>query len=590
MKRGKLGELLSYAGAFRAFTYLSWILSGISAVLALFPFIFIFFIIKEVVAVAPDFSKAVSIVQNGWLAVIFALLSLVVYIAALMGSHVAAFRVARNMKVAMLEKIALIPAGKIEVLGSGKVRRIVTEASSATETYLAHRLPDLVSSLVTPLGIIVLLFVFDWRFGIATLLPILLAFFSMMKMTGKKMKEDMKNYNDALMDMNNMAVEYVRGIPVVKAFAQTVHSFSNFKASIERYSKFCLSYTVNCRRPMVFFTLFLNSVFFFITELTLILISSREVSESIILSALFYIIFTPLVSTVLNRILFMQEDGMVIEDCLSRVHELLDIDVLSAASDAKAPADSRVSFSHVSFRYEGNERDAVHDLTFEAAPGQKIAIVGPSGGGKTTVASLISRFFDATEGSVSIGGVNVKEMSEEVLSKTVSYVFQDSKLLKTSIRENVRLGKTSATDEEIMDALHKAQCDEILKKLPQGIDAVIGSKGTYLSGGEQQRIAIARMILKDSPVIVLDEATAFADPENESLVQKSFETLAKNKTLIMIAHRLSTVRNADRIIVLEKGIAVESGTHDELLKNGGLYKKMWDDYQTSINWKVGEAV
>ena len=589
-KQSNLSGLMSYAGGHKILVYLSWVLSGISAVLALFPFVYIFFIIREVVRVSPDFSGAVGITHNGWMAVLFALLSILVYLASLMCSHISAFRIAGNMRIALLEKLSVLPLGRIEEIGSGKVRRTITDATAASETYLAHRLPDLVSSFVTPAGIVVLLFVFDWRFGIATLIPTILAFVSMSGMAGKNMQEDMKNYQEALMDMNNVAVEYVRGIPVVKAFGQTIHSFTRFKESIERYFKFCMAYTVKCRRPMMIFTVALNSAFFFIAELTLILTAGKPVGETVLLSALFYIIFTPIVATVMNRILFVQEDNMLITDSLGRVHDLLDIKPLPESAAPGTPRDSRVEFSHVSFRYSEGPSDAVHDLSFTAKPGQKIALVGPSGGGKTTAASLISRFFDPTEGTVKIGDTDVRNIPSDLLTDTVSFVFQDSRLLKMSILENVRMGKPSATKEEVLSALHLAQCDDILEKLPEGENTVIGSKGTYLSGGEQQRVAIARMILKDAPVIVLDEATAFADPENEALVQKSFEELSRGKTLIMIAHRLTTVQNADQIIVLENGKAVENGTHDELLKQDGLYKRMWDEYQTSINWKVGAAV
>ena len=588
-KPSGLRELLRYAGGCRALTYASWVLSGVSAALALLPFVYLFFIIREVVRVAPDFSRATGVVRNGWMAVLFALLGILVYIAGLMCSHIAAFRVAANMRVALLEKVAALPPGYIERLGSGRVRRTVTDAGASTETYLAHRLPDLVSSFVTPLCIVALLFVFDWRFGVATLLPVMLAFLSMTRMTGKHMMDDMRNYQDALNDMNNVAVEYVRGIPVVKTFGQTVHSFARFKESIERYSKFCISYTKRCRGPMLTFTVLLNSVFVFLTELILILTAGRSVSETLLLSALFYIIFTPLVSTVLNRILFAQEDSMIITDSLNRVHELLDMDELPRTAGPAEPAEASVTFDHVSFRYSEDAADALSDLSFTAKPGQKLALVGPSGGGKTTAAGLIARFFDATEGSVSIGGADVKDIPPEQLAACVSYVFQDSRLLKRSILENVKMGRPDATRDEALAALHAAQCDDILAKLPQGVDTVIGGKGTYLSGGEQQRVAIARMILKDAPIVVLDEATAFADPENEALVQKSFEALAKGKTLIMIAHRLTTVRNADNILVLDRGRLVESGTHDELLGRHGLYEKMWNEYQTSIQWKVGAA-
>ena len=586
-KQSALSELLEFAGGYRVLTACSVVLSALSALLALTPFVFLYRIIQGVLSVAPDFAQATEMIRNGWMAVGASLLSMLIYFAALICSHVAAFRTAGNIRVALLEKIALLPAGVIEGIGTGKARRIVTESSAATETYLAHRLPDLAASVATPLGILALLFVFDWRFGLASLLPVIFSFMAMWSMAGPNMKEDMRNYQDALSNMSNEATEYVRGIPVVKTFGQTVHSFRRFKASIDNYYKFCISYTKNARRPMMRFTVLLNSAFAFLTALTLILTAGRSVPASLLQSVLFYVIFTPQIATVLNRILFASEDNMVIADSLSRVHSLLDLEPLPVSDSPKVPDGASVEFERVTFRYPGAARDAVSDLSFTAEPGTVTALVGPSGGGKTTVAALISRFFDATSGAVRIGGIDVRDIPPETLSEKIAYVFQDSRLLKRSILENVRLGRPEASREAALDALRRAQCDDILAKLPDGADTVIGAKGTYLSGGERQRIAIARMILRDAPIVVLDEATAFADPENEALVQKSFEELAKGKTVLMIAHRLTTVRNADNILVLRDGKLEESGSHEELIRKGGLYKSMWDEYQSAVQWKVG---
>ena len=585
-KQSALAELMDYAGGYRVLTYLSMVLAALSALLALAPFVFLFRIIRAALDAAPDFGQAAGVITNGWVAVGSSLLGMLVYLAALACSHAAAFHTAANIRIALLEKIATLPQGVVEDMGTGKVRRIVTDASAATETFLAHRLPDLASSFATPVGILILLFVFDWRFGLASLLPMVLAFIAMWGMAGPQMQEDMKNYQDALANMTNEAVEYVRGIPVVKTFGQTVHSFQRFKASIDSYDKFCISYTRACRAPMMRFTVFLNSAFAFITALTLVLAAGRSVSHSLLLSVLFYVIFTPLVATVLNRIMFAMEDNMLITDSIARVHSLLDLAPLPEPDAPQSPAGAEVSFDHVTFRYKDGTRDAVSDLTFTAKPGQVTALVGPSGGGKTTAAALVSRFFDVSAGRVSIGGADVRDIPAEKLSDMVAYVFQDSRLLKRSILDNVRLGRPEAGREAVLDALHRAQCDDILAKLPDGADTVIGSKGTYLSGGEQQRIAIARMILKDAPVIVLDEATAFADPENEALVQKSFEELAKGKTVLLIAHRLTTVRNADSILVLKDGQLVESGAHEELMARHGLYEEMWNEYQSAVQWKV----
>lgn len=412
----------------------------------------------------------------------------------------------------------------------------------------------------------------------------------MFKMAGPGMAEDMKSYQDALSDMNNEAVEYVRGVPVVKTFGQTVHTFKRFKGSIDNYYQYCISYCKKCRMPMLLYTVFINSAFAFLITLALILAGGEAVTQSVLLSFIFYVIFTPVIATSMTKVLFMSENGMIVKDALARIHSILDMKPLPEASDCTSPKDNSVEFRNVSFRYSGAKFDALSNVSFSVKPGETVALVGPSGGGKTTAAGLISRFWDVTSGEIRVGGVNVKNIKKSKLMETVSYVFQDSRLLKTSILENVRLSKPSASRKEVENALHKAQCDDIIAKLPDGIDTVIGTKGVYLSGGEQQRIAIARVMLKDAPIIVLDEATAFADPENEFLVQRAFEELSKNKTVIMIAHRLSTVKNADRIFVMKDGRVSESGTHKALTEKNGIYAKMWQDYQESVSWKVGGAI
>lgn len=590
MKKNKnLSELMGYAGKHKYLTYASLILSVISAFFALLPFVFIFFIIKEVIEVTPNYSEAVDVVQNGWLAVLFALISIVIYISGLLCSHLSAFRIAGNMRKILMSHITKLPLGFVGEMGSGKIRRIVNDSSAATETYLAHQLPDMAGAIATPLGMIVMLFLFDWRFGLICLVPVVLGFAAMFKMAGPKMADDMKNYQNALADMNNEAVEYVRGIPVVKTFGQTVHTFKRFKGSIDNYYKFCISYCKKCRMPMLLYTVCINSAFAFLITLALILAGSESVVQSVLLSFIFYVIFTPVIATSMSKVLYMSENGMVVADALERVHSILDMKPLLDAVKNEKPKDNSVEFKNVSFRYNGAETDALQDVSFKVRSGETIALVGPSGGGKTTAAGLISRFWDVSAGEIKVGGVNVKSIKKSELMETVSYVFQDSRLLKTSIFENVRLSRPNASRKEVEFALHKAQCDDIIAKLPNGIDTVIGTKGVYLSGGEQQRISIARVMLKNAPIIVLDEATAFADPENEVLVQKAFEELSKDKTVIMIAHRLTTVRNADRIFVLKDGKIEESGTHNVLAEKKGLYAKMWKDYQTSVSWKVGGA-
>ena len=580
---------MSYAGKHKYLTYSSLILSVISAVLALLPFVFIFLVIKEVIEVAPNYSEAIHIVRNGWMAVAFAFASMLVYVGALMCSHLSAFRIAGNMRKRTMKHISELPLGFIGEAGSGKVRRIVNDSSAATENYLAHQLPDMAGAIATPLGMIVMLFLFDWRFGLISLLPVLLGFACMFKMAGPKMADDMKAYNNALEDMNNQAVEYVRGIPVVKTFGQTVHSFKKFQGAIDNYYNYCVAYCKKCRMPMLLFTMFVNSAFAFLITLALILSGGEAVAQNVLLNFIFYVIFTPIITTALTKVMYMSENGMIVSDALERIHSILDLKPLPEAVNNKSPKDNSVEFDHVSFQYGNAKNNALTDVSFKINAGQTAALVGPSGGGKTTTAGLISRFWDVSSGAVKIGGVNVKDIKKEELMETISYVFQDSKLLKASIFENVRLSKPQASEAEVLDALHKAQCDDIIAKMPDGIHTVIGTKGVYLSGGEQQRIAIARIMLKNAPIVILDEATAFADPENEALIQKAFAELSKDKTVIMIAHRLTTVRGADKIFVLNDGQIENCGTHDELIMSGSMYSKMWKDYQTSISWKVGGA-
>lgn len=516
-----------------------------------------------------------------------AAVSMLLYFAALMCSHASAFRVATNIRKQLLAHIAKLPIGFADELGSGRIRRIINDSAATTEVYLAHQLPDLVGAYITPVAMILLLFVFNWRFGLVCLIPVVLSLAGMTKMTGKQMQEDMKHYQTALENMNNEAVEYVRGINVVKTFSQTVHSFSRFKASIDSYYKFCINYTKEMRMPMVCYQMIVNSTFAFLIAMTLILYHGDHVAFNILLNFVFYVIFTPVIATTLTKIMFMGEESMKVEDAIARFNEIMAIEPLPEPVQTKHPQEYAISFEDVSFHYRKELPDAVSHISLQIPAGKVTAFVGPSGSGKSTAAGLIARFYDATSGRVRIGNVDIRDIAQEERVNTISYVFQNSRLLAGTIADNVRMGKKNATDEEVLAALHKAQCDDILAKLPQGIETVIGTDGIYLSGGEQQRVAIARIILQDAPVIILDEATAYADPENEVLVQKAFEEMAVGKTVIMIAHRLTTVKNADIIYVFENGKIKEAGKHETLLEAHGLYEKMWNDYQTSIRWKVG---
>ena len=582
-KQSSLSRLFEYAGNFKYLTVMSWILSVISAWIALVPFYFIWKIIREVLAVAPDFGQAQNLSACGWSAVGFAILSMAVYVGALMCSHIAAFRVQANMRSQMMHHIVTLPMGFMDKEGSGKIRKIVNESSAATETYLAHQLPDQAGALATPVGIFVLLLAFDWRLGLLSLVPVVLAFLIMGTMTGKRMQQKMEEYQNALDEMSSEAVEYVRGIPVVKTFGQSVFSFKRFQASIKKYEKWTIAYTEELRLPMVGYTTVINSVF-------AVLIATAfffTASDAYLLNLLFYIIITPIITVTLNKIMFASENKLIVADALARIDSILDKKPLPETKNARDPKDKSVAFEHVSFRYEGAAKDALHDISLNIKEGEHIAFVGPSGGGKTTLASLVARFFDTTEGNISIGGVNVKDIPSEKLMELVSFVFQDSKLLKMSIYDNVRMGKKDATREEVLEALKNAQCQDIIDKLPNGIDTVIGSQGTYVSGGEAQRLSVARAMLKNAPILILDEATAFADPDNEAKVQAAFSRLSEGKTVIMIAHRLSSVVNADRICVLKDGEILESGTHSQLLNEQGMYAHMWEEYNKSVCWKVG---
>ena len=585
-KQSDLSRLMGYAGNYRYFTYASWVLSAVSALVALVPFVYIWKILWDVLNAAPDYAQAVNIPHYGWMAVLFAVLSYLIYIAALLCSHLSAFRVATNLRLAVSEHLAVLSLGFAENFGSGKLRKIIHESTGAAETYLAHQLPDQYNAIATPVGLLVLLLAFDWRLGLLSLAPVVLAFLIMATMTGKRMAEKMRQYGNALEAMSNEAVEYVRGIPVVKTFGQSVFSFKRFKATIDEYEKWVVAYTKEMRRPMLLYTAAVNGVFAFLIAGGL-LFTRNGVTPEFLLNLLFYIIITPVISLTLTKIMYMSENKMVVADALSRIDSVLDAEPVPAFGQPQHPQNSSVTLRDVHFSYDG-KAEVIKGVSMDIKPGQTVALVGPSGGGKSTLASLICRFFDVQGGSVSIGGADVRAIPKEELMDTVAFVFQNSKLLKGTILDNVRLGRPDATEEEVLAALKTAQCMDIIEKFPEGIHTVIGSKGVYLSGGEQQRIAIARAVLKNAPVLILDEATAFADPDNEAKVQAAFARLAKGKTVLMIAHRLSTVANADCIYVVQDGRITETGTKDELCAQNGLFARMWQDYQASVQWKVAK--
>ena len=586
-KQSNLSRLLDYAGTYRILTYLSWVLAAAGALLALAPFGYIWRILREVIEVAPQYENAVHVTQYGWMAVAFAVVAVLTYIAGLMCSHLAAFRIATNLRLAMVKHIATLPLGAIEQFGSGKLRRTISETAGSAETYLAHQLPDQAKAMATIAGLLTLLLAFDWRLGLLSLVPVALAFAVMTSMTGKKMQEQMTQYQNALADMSGEAVEYVRGIPVVKTFGQTVFSFKKFKGTIDNYERWVIAYTKQLRWPMTFYTLAVNSVFVFLIA-GAFLFASGGTDGGALLNLLFYIIITPVISLTLTKLMFMSENGMIVQDAITRIDRVLESPSLSCSNAPKHPKDSSVALEHVTFSYDG-VKNALEDISLSIGTGQTVAFVGPSGGGKSTLAALIARFFDPQSGKISIGGANVKDIDKSELMDTVSFVFQNSRLIKGSILDNVRMGKPNATDGEVLAALSAAQCMDIIEKFPDGVHTVIGSQGVYLSGGETQRLAIARAMLKNAPVLILDEATAFADPDNETKVQAAFNALAKGRTVIMIAHRLSTVVNADRIYVLKEGRLAESGSFAELSGQAdSLFGTMWRDYQQSVQWKVAK--
>ncbi len=583
-KQSNLSRLLSYAGVHKYFTYASWVLSGISALTALVPFWYIWKIINEVLEVSPNFGSAANLTHYGIMAMTYAIISYLIYIGALLCSHLAAFRIAANMRIDITEHISKLPIGFADSFGSGKLRKIINDSTAATETYLAHQLPDKYAAMATPVGLLALLLVFDWRLGLLSLVPVAVGFAVMSAMTGKRMEEKMRQYSNALAAMSNEAVEYVRGIPVVKTFGQSVFSFKKFKATIDEYKKWVLAYTKDMRPPMMLYTAAINGVFAFLI-LGAFWFTNGTVTSEFFVNLLFYIIITPVISVTLTKIMYMSEEGMVIGDAIERIDSVLNAEPMSVGNNPQNPKSTSIELENIHFSYDG-KKEAVSGISLKIKGGQTVAFVGPSGGGKSTLASLISRFFDVNSGSIKIGGVDVRDIPKDELMNTVSFVFQNSKLIKASILDNVKMGKPNATDEEVLNALKSAQCMDIIEKFPDGVNTVIGSRGIYLSGGEMQRIAIARAVLKNAPIIILDEATAFADPDNEVKVQTAFAKLSEGKTVIMIAHRLSTVRNADCIYVIADGKIAEYGNRAELIEKKGMFYKMQNDYQSSVSWKV----
>ena len=573
-KQSNLSRLMGYAGGHKILTYLSWVLSVMSALLALVPFWYIWRIIHDILEVSPDFSQAENVTGYGWSAVLFAVISIVVYIAALMCSHLSAFRVAANIRKELMRHIAALPLGVTEKYGSGKLRRIVNGSSAATETYLAHRLPDKAGAIATPIGLLFLLLAFDWRLGLLSLVPVVLGFLIMMKMTGKNMEQKMEQYQNALSDMSNEAVEYVRGVPVVKTFGQTIFSFKRFKNAIDNYETWVIAYTKGLRLPMMFYTTAINSVFAFLIAGG-ILFTRSGVTNELLLNLIFYIVITPVIGTTLTKIMFMSEDAMIVGDAINRIDEVLNEKPLSESSVNNIPKDNGVTLEHVSYSYDG-EKNALNDVSLSIKPGQTVALVGASGGGKTTLCNLIPRFYDVTGGKILIDGQDVRGVTLHSLRGAIGVVQQDVYLFSGTVAENIAYGRPGATRAEIEEAARLAGADAFVRALKDGYDTYVGERGVKLSGGQKQRLAIARVFLKNPRILLLDAATRALDNESEILVGQSLDKLAKGRTTLTIAHRLTTIKNADRILVLGRNGIEEEGSHDELLAKQGVYYRLWN--------------
>lgn len=592
-KKSDLAVLLDYAGNYKGLTFLGLALSAVAMILGMLPYICIWLVIRDLIAVAPDWTGATGIAHYGWMAFLFAVAGIAVYFAALMCTHLAAFRTAGNIRKKGMEHLMKTPLGFFDSNASGLLRNRLDGATADTETLLAHNLADIVGTVAMFIGTVVLMFVFDWRMGAACLLAAVVSILAMFTMMGGKNAKLMAEYQAAQDIMSKAGTEYVRGIPVVKVFQQTVYSFKAFKEAIEDYSTKAEKYTDGvCRLPQSVNLTFTEGAFIFLVPVALFLapgaFESGNAAEFMTDFA-FYAVFSAIISTALAKIMFAASGMMLASTAMKRINEVMSAPTLKVTDHPETPKDNSVVFKDVSFTYDGADVPALDHVSFSVSPGQTIALVGPSGGGKTTAASLIPRFWDVSSGSVEVGGVDVRKTDPHVLMDQVAFVFQNNRLFKTSIFENVRAARPDATRDEVMWALSAAQCDDIIQKLPQGMDTVIGTEGTYLSGGEQQRVALARAILKDAPIVVLDEATAFADPENEALIQKAFAALTKGRTVIMIAHRLSTVVGADKIIVLSDGHVVEQGRHEELVDADGLYARMWKDYNQAVEWRIKMA-
>ena len=586
-KRSDIAQLLDFAGGRKWLTYAGLALSAVSQFLGFVPYLCIWLVARDLIEVAPNWQAAVNISVYGWWAVGGAIASIATYFLALMCTHLAAFRTASNMRKQTTEHLMHLPLGYFDSHATGELRRVIDGCAASTESLLAHLLPDAAGSIAMVVGMLALLFAFDWRLGLACLVAVAISICCLMTMMSGKGMEFMKSYMGALVRMNETGTEYVRGIPVVKVFQQTVYSFKAFHDAITDYARMAQDYAGKfCRKPQVLQLTALNGLVVFLLPAALIMAPGQVDFPQFLANFAFYAIFSAVIPTAMAKLMFMSEASQMAGDSLSRVQEILETKPLDVSAKAAPITGRDVRFEHVSFSYDGATANALTDVSFQVPAGTTLALVGPSGGGKSTCASLIPRFWDVSSGRVLVGGVDVRDADPHELMDKIAFVFQTNQLFSQTLFENVRAAKPNATREQVLSALHAAQCDDIVAKLPQGIDTHLGAGGAFLSGGEVQRVALARAILKDAPIVVLDEATAFADPENEALIQRAFAKLSENRTVIMIAHRLSTVVGADQIIVLDQGRVAEQGTHSELVEADGLYASMWANYEQAASWKI----
>ncbi|MCT4685900.1 ABC transporter ATP-binding protein [Vallitalea sp.] len=580
-----LKRFTPYMGKKKALLPLSLVLSGVSAGLNILPFVLVWFIVRDILS-SPQSIDMSNVRFYAWIAFASAIGGIIVYFCALLSSHLAAFRVEVGMQKVGMEKIISMPLGFFDNYSSGKIRKIVNDGAGTTHTFLAHQLPDMAGSIVSPIILIALIFIVDWRMGIASLIPIILGFITMKFMSTTIGKEFQRKYYDSLEEMSSESVEYIRGIPVVKTFGQSIFSFKRFYNSIIKYKEMVHAYTLLWRRPMSFYSTIMQTAAFFLVPMAIFLIGRGENLPLVLADFIFYILISPIFTMLLMKSMYFQQNTLIAEQAIDRMDALLGYSNMTYSSDVKNIKDYSLEFKDVVFSYEGSDKRAIDKISFKLNQGETIALVGASGGGKTTIARLAARFWDVDEGEILVGGINVKDIPKKELMDNISFVFQSTRLFKGSLRDNIIFGKENVGKKEIYKAIDFSQSRDIIDNLENGLDTIIGSKGTYLSGGEQQRIALARAIVKNAPIVLLDEATAFADPENEHLIQKALKEVSRDKTTLMIAHRLTSVQNVDRILVIQDGKIVESGNHVELIKKNGTYKKMWDEYQTSIAWKI----